>query len=232
MGLKFIRYSLRSPFSISSIAIMTFRTIQITVKHINQCCGHHCTVQTHWLPQSDHSIKRYHIGMGKLAHNSCLLEELHSVTIRSTWLQQLYGHLHLSLGTLPEPSADCSKVARAQVLHDSVWSNNPCHYCVVQCWINSFENRHYESLPTLMTILVCNYPFMCLVPSPTGHIGSLYPPYLMPLNLPKPVLGQLLIEVSSIGSWHPVDVTLCEKALLLILHTTAVPNNLRRFCTQ
>ena len=50
-------------------------------------------------------------------HYSHFLEELHSVIIRSTCLQQFYGHLQLSLGTLPEPSADCRKVARAQVLY-------------------------------------------------------------------------------------------------------------------
>ena len=50
----------------------------------------------------------------------------------------------------------------------------------------------------------------------------------MPLNLPKPVLGQLLIQLSSVGGWHPVDVTLCEEALFLIPHSTAVPNHLRK----
>jgi len=54
-----------------------------------------------------------------------------------------------------------------------------------------------------------------------------HPPYLVPLNLPKPVFGQLLIQLSRVGGWHPVDITLSEETLLLIPHSTAVLNHLR-----
>ena len=62
-----------------------------------------------------------------------------------------------------------------------------------------------------------------------------YSPYLVPLNLPKPVFGQLFIQLSRVGGWHPVDVTLSEEALLLIPHSTTVFNHLRMgkvFCSH
>ena len=119
-------------------------------------------------------MQRDHIGMGELAHYGCLLNELHSVIIRGTWLQQLYGHLHLSPGALPESSVDCSKVTRAQVLPYPEGATT-CDTTVSQYWMRINSECHSQHEYHLLTILACSYVLTCLIPFPTGHIYSSVP---------------------------------------------------------
>ena len=93
----------------------------------------------------------------------------------------------------------------------SCGSNKTCYQSTVQ-----YSRAHDDKLQFNNRILyqLCQ------------HLSS-YPPYLVPLNLPKPVFGQLLIQLSRVGGWHPVDITLCEETLLLTPFSTVVSNHLR-----
>ena len=94
-------------------------TFKVCVLHASY---KHLPHQTHRLANGDHTQKFDDVGMQELAHDGCLLEELHLIVFRRIGIESLNGYLNFTSWNFLESSVNLAKVTASNVIRGPVYT--------------------------------------------------------------------------------------------------------------